>query len=158
MFGAGTEDEQMRIQVTVIRVCLPYLTSYNAMKALVDIDFSSDGKGDGSNAIPQHLRPFECESLQASIEAAWYKWARTRFLRRAMFYMVWMICIMILEYVTLPALKAVIIGVICVGWVLLFRIEAEQLRSEVVRDEGNRVEEVEQFNTSRVDETEQLNN
>ena len=124
----GPEDDLKRILLNAARVLLPYLCSLNVLRALVDIDLSSDEEGEDSSEIPENLKPFQCESLQVSIDAAWYNWAGTMFLCRAIYYMVWMICIMSLEYFTTKALKAAFIGVICVGWLYLVRIEAQQLR------------------------------
>ena len=125
-------DEKKRILLNLCRVLLPYLSSYAVINALVDmIDLSSGEESEGSNVIPQHLKPFQYQSLQASIDAAWYKWAGPMFLRRALLYILWMLCIICLEYTTnFLELKVAFIIAVCVGWMYFVRIEAHQMQNK----------------------------
>ena len=51
------------------------------------------------------FNPFEASLLQSSFEAAWYSWAGRMFLRRALRCIHWMVCIVCLEYTSIPELK-----------------------------------------------------
>ena len=124
-------DEKKRILLNLSRVLLPYLSSYEILNALVDLEKSSGEEMQGNNVIPQHLKPFQYHSLQASIEAAWYSWAGPMFFRRAFSYTLWMVCIICLEYTTdTPKVKIAFIVAVCIGWLYFVRIEAQQLQDK----------------------------
>jgi WD40 repeat protein len=132
MYHKGVlEDDKKRIQLNIVRVLLPWLSSFEVLNALVDMDLSSGEEGEGSNVIPQHLKPFQCQSLQSSIEAAWYSWARTIFLRRALCYVLYMVCIISLEWTTtITWLRVSVIAAICIKWGYFARTEVHQLKDK----------------------------
>jgi hypothetical protein len=128
------EDENKRMQLIIARVLLPYLSSYMVLNALVDMFLTSGEEGEDSSAIPQHLKPFQCQSLQSSIEAAWYRWARVLFLRQALSYILYMVCIISLEYTTtITWLRASVIAVICNLSMYFALIEVHQFQDKKFR-------------------------
>ena len=71
MYDEYTDDELKRILLNACRVFLPYLSSLEILQALIDIDLvSADEENVSKNIIPERLKPFRSESLQASIEGA----------------------------------------------------------------------------------------
>jgi hypothetical protein len=131
MYDGGVLDAKRRMQLHIARVLLPYLSSYMVLNALVDMELSSGEEGEGSNVIPQHLKPFQCQSLQSSIEAVWYSWARTIFLRRALCYVLYMVCIISLEHTTtITWLRISVIIAICIGWMYFLNFERHQLKDK----------------------------
>ena len=129
IYGRYANDKDKRILLNASRVLLPYLSKHMILDALISIDSSSDQDNVGKNVIPQHLKPFRSESLQASIEAAWYSWAGPMFLRRAMWYFVWMVCIICLEYIPLAWIRIPVLIIVGLGWVYyFFVVEMKQLK------------------------------
>ena len=122
-----TDDEKKRMLLNASRVFLPYLARYDILNALIDIDSSSDVDNVAKNIIPQRLKPFKCESLQASIEASWYSWAGPMFFRRAVGYCIWMVCIICLEYLPLTWIRIPFVMLIGLGWMYFFFDEKKQL-------------------------------
>ena len=121
MYDRYSADKDKKILLNASRVFLPRLSSDKILNTLIDLDSLSDEENVGKTGIPQRLKPFRSESLQASIEAAWYdSWAGDMFFRRALWYILWMVCIICLDYTSITELKIAILIAIVFGWMYYF--------------------------------------
>ena len=106
MYDRYGADEDKRILLIACRVFLPHLSSYKILYALIEIDSLTDEENSyGQTCHSSTSQTFRSEYLQASIEAAWYSWAGAIFFRWGLWYILWMVCIICLDYTSITELK-----------------------------------------------------